>query len=107
MAREKGLEPLARYLLSCPRSGDPLAEAGKYLDPEKGVATPEEDLQGAMDIVAEEVSDDPDVRGRVREYTFRNGRLVVTAREKGSPPVYEMYYDYREPVRRAARPFIK
>lgn len=101
-AREKGLEPLARYLLTFPRSGNPYGEAGKYLDPEKGVATPEEAIQGAMDIVAEEVSDDPAVRGWVREYTFKNGELSVTAREKGSPSVYEMYYDYREPVRRVA-----
>lgn len=102
VAREKGLEPLARYLLSCPKSGDPLGEAGKYLDPGKGVATPEEALQGAMDVVAEEVSDDPDVRGWVREYTFKNGHLAVKAGEKSAPSVYEMYYDHREPVRREA-----
>lgn len=101
-AREKGLEPLARYLLSFPRSGDPAGEAGKYLDPEKGVATPEEALQGAVDIVAEEVSDDPAVRGWIRDYTFNSGQLVVAARKKDSPSVYEMYYDYREPVRLVA-----
>ena len=101
-AREKGLEPLAGYLLSGPRSGDPQAAAGGYVDPEKGIATPQEALQGAMDIVAEEVSDDPDLRGWVREYTFKNGWLVAAARDKSAPSAYEMYYDYREPVQRTA-----
>jgi len=102
VAREKGLEPLARYLLSFPRLGDPREEAGKYLNQEKGVFSPEEALQGAMDIVAEEISDDPDVRGWVREYTFKNGLLITTASAQGKPSVYEMYYDYREPVRQVA-----
>lgn len=102
VAREKGLEPLARYLLSFPRQGSPHEEASHYLDPEKGVATPEEALQGAMDIVAEEVSDDPDIRGWVREFTFKNGSLATSARKEGTPSVYEMYYDYREPVRQIA-----
>lgn len=101
-AREKGLEPLAKYLLSCPRLGDPHGEAAKYLNREKGVTTTEEAMQGAMDIVAEGVSDDPDIRGWVREYTHKGGHLVVTAKEKGAPSVYEMYYDYREPVQQAA-----
>ncbi|MFZ5652340.1 MAG: Tex family protein [Bacillota bacterium] len=102
VAREKGLEPLAVYLLSHPRSGDPQVEAGKYIDPEKGVATAGEALQGAMDIVAEEISDDPEVRGWVRENAFRNGIIVTCAAEKGKTSVYEMYYDYREPVRQLA-----
>lgn len=102
VAREKGLEPLARYLLSCPRSGDPYAEALEYLDPEKGVADTGEALQGAMDIVAEEISDDPDVRGWVRDHTFRNGFIVTGSADQGKASVYEMYYDYREPVRQMA-----
>ena len=99
VAREKGLEPLARYLLSFPGSGDPAREAEKYLSPEKGVGSGEEALQGAMDIVAEEVSDDPDVRGWVREYTIRSGVLSVSARNRETASVYEMYYDFHEPVR--------
>ncbi len=102
VARERGLDPLARYLLSFPRQGDPRQEALKYIDPEKGVASPEEALQGAMDIVAEEISDDPDVRGWIREYTFKNGLLITTASAEGKPSVYEMYYDHREPVRQVA-----
>ncbi|MFZ5643846.1 MAG: Tex family protein [Bacillota bacterium] len=102
VAREKGLDPLARYLLSFPRTGDLQEEAAKYIDPEKGVGTSEEALQGARDIVAEEVSDDPDVRGWVREYTLKNGNLAVSARNKESSSVYEMYYEFREPVRQVA-----
>ncbi|MHB8156909.1 MAG: Tex family protein [Desulfocucumaceae bacterium] len=102
VAREKGLDPLARYLLSFPRSGDPLEEAARHLDLEKGVATREEALQGAVDIVAEEVSDDPEIRGWVREFTSRNGIMVSAAREKTASSVYEMYYDFREPVRQVA-----
>lgn len=102
VAREKGLEPLARYLLSFPRLGQPLEEAAQYLNPEKGVALPEEALQGAMDIVAEEISDDPDIRSWIRNFTFKNGVFRSAAREAGAPSVYEMYYDYREPVSRIA-----
>lgn len=102
VARENGLEPLARYLLSCPQSGDPHQEAGKYLDPEKGIDTVGDALQGAMDIVAEEISDDPDVRGWIREYTLKNGQLIVAARKSDPSLAYQMYYDYREPVHLAA-----
>ena len=98
VAREKGLEPLAGYLLSFPGRGQPLAEAAKYINPEKGVADPEEALQGAMDIVAEYISDDPDIRSWVRNFTLKNGVLRSSAREAEAPSVYEMYYDYREPV---------
>lgn len=101
VARENGLEPLARYLLSCPQSGDPHQEAEKYLNPEKGIVMVDDALQGAMDIVAEEISDDPDVRGWVREHTLKNGQLIVAAR-KSDPSAYQMYYDYNEPVRQAA-----
>ncbi|GBF34605.1 transcription accessory protein [Desulfocucumis palustris] len=102
VAREKGLEPLARYLLSFPRLGQPLEEAAQYLNPEKGVALPEEALQGAMDIVAEEISDDPDIRSWIRNFTFKSGVFRSAAREAAAPSVYEMYYDYREPVSRIA-----
>ncbi len=102
VAREKGLEPLARYLLSFPRRGEPFEEAAKYINPEKGVAGPEDAFQGAMDIVAEEISDDPDIRSWVRNFTFNNGVLRSTAREAGASSVYEMYYEYREPVSRIA-----
>ncbi|MFP3415988.1 Tex-like N-terminal domain-containing protein, partial [Bacillus sp. SIMBA_074] len=76
MAKEKGLEPLATYLLSLPKSGAPEAEAMGYVNPEKGVETAEQALQGAMDIIAEQYSDDPDIRQWVRERTMQKGLLV-------------------------------
>ncbi|MCK9906709.1 RNA-binding transcriptional accessory protein, partial [Frankia sp. Cpl3] len=60
MAKEKGLEPLADYLLTLPKNGDPADIAHSYINPEKGVETAEVALQGAMDIIAEQVSDDAD-----------------------------------------------
>ncbi|WP_269464939.1 Tex family protein [Desulfotruncus alcoholivorax] len=95
-AREKGLEPLAEYIRSFPVSGNPEHEAALYLS--NDVPSVEEALQGAMDIVAEQVADDPDVRGWVRSYARKKGWLVSRAKDTGSDSVYRMYYDYREPV---------
>lgn len=101
IAREKGLEPLASYLLSFPRSGNPSEAAVSYLS--DAVSTVEEALGGAMDIVAEQVADDAVVRGWVRDYTRKHGWLVSKAKDAGRESVYrEMYYDYREPVNKAA-----
>ena len=89
MAKEKGLEPLALLLFAqerdCP---DPLAEAAKYIDPEKGVETAEDALQGASDIVAEMISDDADIRKGLRELVWRKGYLVsaAAAKERSSRP---------------------
>ena len=102
VAKEKGLEPLAVYLLSLPKAGDPLAEALKYINDEKGVLTAEDALQGAGDIIAETVADDPEARGWVRRYTLRQGMLVTEAKDKKTSSVYEMYYEYREAVRTVA-----
>ena len=83
MAREKGLAPLAEVLFTqsadCP---DPLTEAAKYIDPEKGVETAEEALAGAGDIIAEQISDDADLRKLLRDLLQRNGRLTSTAAEE-------------------------
>lgn len=102
IAKEKGLEPLAGYLLSLPSQGDPLLEAARFVNEEKQVASAEEALQGAMDIVAEMMSDDPDVRQWVRRETFNKGTLVVEKKqdEESEKKVYEMYYEYSEPVKR-------
>lgn len=100
VAREKGLEPLADWIGSEPKEGDALAEAAKYVDPDKGVATAEEALQGALDILAEQLADDASVRAWVRQYTFDHGIIVSKARDEAAESVYEMYYDYQEPVRR-------
>jgi uncharacterized protein len=98
LAREKGLEPFADYLLSFPADGSPEDEAAKYLSEE--VPTAEDALQGAMDIIAEDVADDPRVRGWVRDYTRQHGILATCARDPEKESVYRMYYDYREPVSR-------
>ncbi|MFD2369622.1 Tex family protein [Brevibacillus sp. GCM10020057] len=102
MAKEKGLEPLANYLLSLPKTGDPQAEAAKYVNPEKGVDSAEAALQGAMDIVAEHISDDPDIRQWVRQCTQQKGLLLSEqkAEEADEKNVYQMYYAYSEPLKK-------
>lgn len=101
-AKERGLEPLALYLLSFPKAGSPYEEALKYVSEKKGVPSEADALRGAIDIIAEMVSDDPGLRGWVRRFTAQRGFLVAAAKEDKKQSVYEMYYDYREPVHRMA-----
>lgn len=100
VAKERGLEPLAAWLLKELRKGEPLIEAARYVDPAKEVATAEDALAGAMDIVAESLADDAKIRAWTRRYTHDNGTLVTAAKDKEAESVYEMYYAYSEPVRR-------
>ncbi|MDQ0087317.1 uncharacterized protein J2T12_000711 [Paenibacillus anaericanus] len=100
VAKEKGLEPLAEWVLSQPKQGDPLAEAAKYVNAEKAVETAEEALQGAMDIIAEQVADEAPTRAWVRRYTMDQGILVSEAKSPEEESVYEMYYNYREPTKK-------
>ncbi|RNB83543.1 Tex family protein [Brevibacillus panacihumi] len=102
MAKEKGLEPLAQYLLALPKSGEPEREASRYIDPEKGVQSAEDALQGAMDIVAEHIADDPDIRQWIRKQTLQKGQLLSEqkAEEADEKNVYQMYYSYSEPVKK-------
>jgi protein Tex len=102
IAKEKGLEPLAAFLISLPQKGDPLQEAASYISEEKQVLTAEEALQGAMDIIAEVISDDPAVRKWIRGETYQKGVLSVEQKEDEDTEkkVYEMYYAYSEPVQR-------
>lgn len=100
VAKEKGLEPLAEVILAqAPDSGDLSSLATSYVNTEMGVNAPEEALEGARDIIAEIISDDADVRKLVRRMTFEAGFISSQGRtnEKG---VYQMYYDYREPVQK-------
>lgn len=100
MAKEKGLEPLADYLLSLEaKPGDSLKEAEKYLSEEHEVLTPQDALQGAMDIIAEIVSDDAGYRDIVRHDMFQKTTLVVTGDPNAQDRTYEMYQDFEEPVR--------
>jgi len=102
IAKEKGLEPLARWMLSFPAEGDLKAELESYISEEKQVASAEEALQGAKDIIAEIVSDEPKYRGLIRSETFKTGIISSTVKdpEKDEKKVYEIYYEYEEPVRK-------
>ena len=100
VAKERGLEPLALWLM-LQQPGDPAAEAAKYIDAEKDVPDAETALAGARDILAETVSDSAEIRKELRTLLNREGILrSKAAREEDS--VYSMYYDFREPVRTIA-----
>ncbi len=100
VAKEKGLEPLAKWLLSFPTSAVEL-EAEKYLSPEHELTTREDVIRGAQDIIAEWISEDADFRKELRALGFREGKIVsvLKNREKDEKAVFEMYYEYEEPVR--------
>ena len=101
-AKEKGLEPLAAIIL-LQRTKKPLPdEARAFVDPQKGVDSPQDALRGALDIIAENISDEADYRIRIREMTGREGVLSVSAKEEETPSVYEMYYHFSEPVSKLA-----
>ncbi len=101
IAKERGLEPLALWLMIQNPHGDPLAEAEKYVNPEKEVPDAESALAGARDILAETASDDAAIRKTLREMLLREAVLVTKA-AKEEDSVYSMYYDFREPVRSMA-----
>lgn len=100
MAKERGLEPLSLWLWAQPRQGEPLTEAAKYINADKGVASAEEALQGAMDILAENIADDATIRAWVRKHTFDQALLRTDVKNAETESVYEMYYNYQEPVRK-------
>lgn len=98
MAIEKGLKPLAELILSGEFNGDIVEEANKYINEEKGVKNEEEALQGAMDIISEIISDNADYRKWIRNFVQKDGIIQVKGSSEEQTP-YEMYYDYKEPVR--------
>ena len=98
MAVEKGLKPLAELILSGEFNGDILKEANKYINEEKDVKNEEEALQGAMDIISEIISDNADYRKWIRNFVQKDGIIQVKGSSEEQTP-YEMYYDYKEPVR--------
>nr|WP_282570608.1 Tex family protein [Paenibacillus sp. L3-i20] len=100
VAKERGLEPLAEWLWSQPRQGEPLTEALRYVSEEKGVTAAQDALQGAMDIIAENIADDASIRSWVRKFTFEQTLLRTEAKNKAEESVYEMYYSYQEPIRK-------
>ena len=102
IAKEKGLEPLANVIM-LQMTKEPLIKAAEvYVSGDKGVNTPEEAIAGAMDIIAESISDNADYRTRIREITFKEGILSSTAKDADAKTVYEMYYNFTEPVAKMA-----
>ncbi len=103
VAREKGLEPLADAIYAQNAdSAAPIELAEGFIDPEKGVETAEDALKGALDIIAENISDDADIRRRLRNLFSVIGVVTSTAADKDADSVYTMYYDYSEPVNKIA-----
>lgn len=99
VAREKGLEPLAAAIFA--QDGqDPAKLAEDYVNPEKGVETIEDALAGASDIIAEDLSDDADIRKNLRELINRRGSLVCKAVDEEADSVYKLYYDFSQPISR-------
>lgn len=102
IAKEKGLEPLANIIM-LQMTGEPVIKtAVEYVSEEKDVKTPEEAVAGAKDIIAESISDNADYRTRIREITFKEGILSSTAKDAEAKTVYEMYYNFSEPVAKMA-----
>ncbi len=102
IAKEKGLEPLAAIII-LQKTKQPVEElAAEYIDPEKDVNTVEEAIAGAKDIIAESISDEADYRIWIRKITTQKGRVISAAKDEKAESVYEMYYDFEEPVNRLA-----
>ncbi len=101
VAKEKGLEPLAQIILAQEIRTPLEEEAAKYVS-EDGVATPSEALQGAMDILAEQVSDEAEYRSYIRQATAEEGIISSEAKDEKAQTVYEMYYHFEEPVKKIA-----
>ena len=100
IAKEKGLEPLAEYIMKQDADSDILTEAAKYISEEEGkeVKSAEDAAAGALDIIAEQISDVADYRTYIRDITFKEGKIVVAAKDVEAESVYENYYDYNEAI---------
>ena len=100
VAREKGLQPLADLILQQEiEKGDPIEYALKFVDPDKGINDPDEAITGAVDIVAEIISDNAEVRKRIRRFTRDKGIIVSKAKKPEESSDYEMYYDFAEKLK--------
>ena len=102
IAKEKGLEPLANIILLQMTDKSLEEEAKVFLSEEKEVKTPQDAIAGAKDIVAESISDEADYRIRIRDMTVKKGRVVSAAKNPKESSVYEMYYEYEEPIAKVA-----
>ncbi|PRS76625.1 RNA-binding transcriptional accessory protein [Bacillus sp. GBSW2] len=101
VAKAKGLEPLAEYVLALP-SDEIEKKAASFINEEKEVRNVDEALEGAQHIIAEQLADDPDMRKWIRSETYQKGSLVTSGKdiESDEKNVYEMYYDYQEPIKK-------
>ncbi len=102
IAKERGLEPLAALIQQQMVKGSLLEEAKRYISEEKGVMTAEEAMAGARDILAEQISETAQYRGYIRRLSFQEGLLEAMGRDEAAQSVYEMYYDFSEPVKKVA-----
>ena len=102
IAKEKGLEPLADLILLQQMKGSVLDAARDYISEEKGVATAEEAVEGAKDILAERISDNAEYRTYIRNATMSQGSLQSVAKDEKAESVYEMYYQYEETIKKTA-----
>lgn len=101
IAKEKGLEPLAKLIFSqTVKDGNKDEIATKYINKEKGLETVEECINGALDIIAEDISDNAKYRKKIRGITYRTGKLVTTAVNKDESTVYDMYYNFSEEIKK-------
>ncbi|MEO1781848.1 Tex family protein [Enterococcus diestrammenae] len=102
IAKERGLEPLAKWLLTFPQTGDVLAKAAEFVDLSQDVTSPEDALAGAHEILAEQFGDVAAFRTWIRQYTLTHGQYLSSVKDadKDEKGVYEMYYDFSEPVKR-------
>ena len=98
IAKEKGLEPLANLIVLQMMNTPLEQEALNYVDEEKGVAGPQEAIDGACDIIAETISDEADYRSHIRQLTEKKGHIQSVAKDSEAESVYEMYYDFDEPI---------
>ena len=102
VAKEKGLDGLAQIILAQETTRPLIEEAEQYVSEEKEVKNVKEALQGALDIIAESISDNADYRAYIREATFNEGKIISQAKDEKAQSVYEMYYDFEEPVNKVA-----
>ena len=102
IAKEKGLEGLANIIYLQMADHPIEADAQEYISEEKGVASVDEAITGALDIIAENISDEAEYRTYIRDITVKEGKLVTAAKDAEAKSVYEMYYDFEEPIAKAA-----
>ena len=102
IAKEKGLEPLADYIFSQEKNCSVQTEAEKYIDIDKEVASAQDAIAGASDILAERISDNAAFRSYIRTFTYNNGKILSSAKDKEAESVYEMYYEFEEAVKKIA-----